>query len=538
MIRSFAHWRLQVGERIGLLDLCYGSTTLTGTITTVLELRKFGLVEVVLALVWALSPLGGQAMLRVVSFQPAGEVSFRQVQYLDSSNSTFPQSLVGRSNGGYTIPVAALFLASVGAPGTTRNSSMDTWGNMKIPMVEQLPGFQSMESTEWTNVDATSEPPIYSSLLGIPTANVPSTGNSTFTVETAYMNVNCPALNRVPYVDIVKTRASMSPSDPSTCPCNNTFMWGEISTLSSQEGKGGAARCGASSLDSRSLMYFSFDNDGNGTFANCSMTTSYVELQVDCTGWNCSTTAVRPSTKQNPSANHTVLDACEQGSFPYLFPYFMQTIASFTDWAGSGSSGYPSALQVYLANPDQTLNASAKAYIPSLHTTSPLDFSIRLSQIINTYWTASVATEAVYLGHAENFDILSSSTNNISLAKAEATVFTPSTIIHCNRGWLAPLVLASAIMFLSAWLALFTDLRTWIPKVLMNMSTLTRGNPNFNLPPGGGVLSDEERSRLLKGNRVRFGEVMVNTNVGDLVIGSCEEDGGMVARLSKGKSYR
>ena len=169
-----------------------------------------------------------------------------------------------------------------------------------------------------------TEPLVYSSLLGLPSANIPSSDNSTFLMETSYMNVSCPVLEKVPSDEILKTKTLMSPANSSTCACNNTFMWGEISTLSTQEGQGGAARCGgASTLDARSLMYFSFDNDGNGTFANCSMTTTYVEMRVDCVGWNCSTTAIRPSTKQNPSANHTVLDSCHSGSYPYLFPYFI-----------------------------------------------------------------------------------------------------------------------------------------------------------------------------------------------------------------------
>ena len=66
-LKGILCWRLERGERLGILDLLVGSTTLVNTITTQITLRIFSLIGPLLFVVWALSPVGGQASLRVMT---------------------------------------------------------------------------------------------------------------------------------------------------------------------------------------------------------------------------------------------------------------------------------------------------------------------------------------------------------------------------------------------------------------------------------------------------------------------------------------
>ncbi|KAH8890343.1 hypothetical protein GQ53DRAFT_824492 [Thozetella sp. PMI_491] len=543
-IRTWAHWRLQQGEQIGRLDLFYGSTTVTGTLSTMLELRRFGTLEILLAITWAFSPLGGQAILRVLSFEQGGVPSPITLPVLNMS-TTFPTSLTGGDNGGYSIPVETLILTSLGAPADVRGADQDTWGNLKVPLVESLAEYKGMENKDWIQLNDRAVN--YSSLIGIPLGNIDATRNSTFNLETSYMRMTCPEVRSSGAVTTLLNQMGSTNGTAGCAPtgCRASLQWGSIAALDRQQGRNAGARCAdPSGMDARVFQYFSFDSDpsqSNGTFANCTMTTSYVELAVQCAGVSCKTVSIRPSTLQtNPSANYTMFDYCPgEGNFPFVFPYFIRLLGSFA-W-GTQSSGQPSALQMGMLEPDQALNATARVYMPALYTLGPEAFSMRLTQVLNNYWLASVATEALFLGHPANYENLSNVTGSAILFKdVEGTGVTPVTVVHCNRGWLAPLVLSTAAMFVAAVCSLLLDGRISVPRIMMNMSTMTRGNPNFGLPDGAGALSDEERARLLRNMRVRFGESVAapaQGEVGSLAIGDCAEDGGRVAPYRRDRYY-
>lgn len=60
-------WRLESGERCGTLDVLAGSTSLTSTVVSLLQLRMVNFLGLFLATIWTLSPIGGQASFRQVT---------------------------------------------------------------------------------------------------------------------------------------------------------------------------------------------------------------------------------------------------------------------------------------------------------------------------------------------------------------------------------------------------------------------------------------------------------------------------------------
>ncbi|KAI5467163.1 hypothetical protein BGZ63DRAFT_19253 [Mariannaea sp. PMI_226] len=542
-IKTVAHWRLQQGERIGRLDLLYGSTTVVGTISTMIDMGEFGLVALMLVIVWVFSPLGAQSALRVLSIRPGYDTTFNSVPYFNTSTH-FPGALMTGDIGGYVSPPISLFLSSLGAPNSTKQSSLDTWGNVKIPILEMIPAYKGNKSADWISLGKNDSRPdlTYSSLIGIPIAAIPQNQNSTFTIETSYLNLHCDDLEQVKTGDMIEKGKEMEKASPANCEggdwqwnCCMNMTWGKLSTVPYPQGRTNSTplRCEESNPKyARQMAYLNWDNEG-GSYTKCSMSTTYVELSVECVGWNCISTHIRPSRlKSNPGPNHTIFDGSCNDQTQYTFSWFANVLNKLTQIQTGTGSPTVSLLQTYLVDPDHALNTTALYSQPAVNTLSKSVFSLRLGQIINTFWLASAATEPVFLGHPPDYDSLSLRTTGgesiIKVSNTNATFTTSVTRVRCDFGWLVPLALSTVIMLAAAVLTMAVDMEIQVPKMLMNMTTLTRADPKtFSLPPGGGGLRDEVRGKLIRDLRVRFG-IMKGNDINDYMTGICLEDGGNV----------
>ncbi|KAH0538087.1 hypothetical protein FGG08_005299 [Glutinoglossum americanum] len=538
-LKSICLWRLQEGEYIGLLDALLGSTTFTNTITTQVSLRSLHFVGVLLVLLWALSPIGGQASLRVLSFEPHPITNSATLQYMDTNSSY--EAYMAADTGSQLSPVDALFLSALAAPPTTKASSSDTWGNLKIPMLETIPGYSEKRAQTWLSVDAgnTNSTLTYSSLLGVPIANIPSRGNTTFNLETSYWVLNCSPLEPV---DSYADMNNLLNNTGSTVP-DWVASWGGINSTTLEVTPSGEFRCNAidPQMPPRTIQYVSYDSylgfgSNPGTKATCTVRTSYVELSVSCRGWDCNVGKIRQSTLPHQPTWYTGLDNCNgygpTPAFSWYAAYFARIIAGV-------HGAEPTALQLYFINPANPFNISAIYSMPPLYSVGSQSFAISLAQLLNTYWIASVGTEALVLGHPANFTALSFlALKATRFLHTTATITVNEEVMVCHWGWLIALLIATFAMFLAAVAKLVIDLQIWIPTLSMNISTIARNNPCFTLPHSGSALSDSKRSRLLRDMKARFGDVAPGDQVGYLMAGDCYEDGGHVLRFQKNRYYR
>jgi hypothetical protein len=532
---------LEIARRrvYGLLDAMLGSTTITNAITTQISLRSLHFVGILLVLLWALSPIGGQASLRVLSFEPHSITNSATLQYMDTNSSY--EMYMAADTGSLLSPVDALFLSAMAAPPTMKASSSDTWGNLKIPMLETIPGYPEERAQTWLSVDAgnTHSPPVYSSLLGAPIANIPNRGNTKFNLETSYWVLNCPSLEPV---DSYADMNTLMNNTGGTAP-NWVATWGGINSTTPEVTPSGEFRCYAADpqMPPRTIQYVSYDSyrgygSKAGTKATCTVRTSYVELSVSCRGWDCNVSKIRRSTLPHQPTGYTGLDSCNgygpTPAFTWYAPYFARIITGV-------HPAEPTALQVYFFNPANPFNISAVYSMPALYRVGSQSFAVSLAQLLNTYWIASVGTEALVLGHPANFSALSSlALNATRFSYTTATNTVTEEVMVCHWGWLVALLIATFAMFLAAVAKLIIDLQIRIPTLSMNMSIITRSNPYFALPHGGSALSDTKRSRLLRDVKARFGDVAPEDQVGYLVVGDCYEDGGHVLRFQKNRYYR
>ncbi|KAI0855082.1 hypothetical protein F4860DRAFT_521981 [Xylaria cubensis] len=556
-LRSLALYRLQVGEKIGYLDLLFGSTTLGSAIETLFErrFRYFDINSVGLLLLWALSPLGGQATLRVIGYDDVLTTRPLELSYLDYTRSTFPDLLLGDDLGASTIASASAFVSSFSSPISFQTSASDLWGNVKTPVLETLPGYKSANPGDWVRVPVDSTEISYASLIGVPIGNVPEIGRTQFQTEVAYWDMECPNFRAGTLQDIFDTSSLFPQQNISGSPIysihtpdlqGGASTWGWI--LSNTSAESVNQRCYSNSTSDpprRQLMYRSWndvsdDPESDQTVANCSIGTSYVEVSVHCDGWHCGVDRVRRSL-QHPKAYSTAvtgLDSCYNLYYPsYVVSQFFWLLLRAVDNQLT-SSAQPGILQFYIQHPNRT-----QGYFQDIHLNDIGNetFAQRFSVLLNTYWSAIYNNNLTSNGLFDNtllFDDNFYFENPITNTTGTTTISESRFVF--NRAWYAVLVISSSTLFFTAFCKLILDLHILIPDLQMNASTLLRGNMDYclNAPDNGTAMDDNDRSRLLRYHRVRFGHRLMGVkHAGELGIGELKEEGGFVKHLTKGDKY-
>lgn len=563
-IRSLAMWRLQTGERIYLLDLLLGSTTFGSTVATQLErqITQVDIVSLLLLVLWSLSPLGGQASLRVASYQDFPIIETLKLNYLDFSNASFPYGMCTGDTGPQLDIINSAFMASLASSLSVKESPLDPWGNIKIPVIESLPGYHSENEEEWVVFPGYSEATPYSSLIGIPVANISRTGITEFSLETAYWNLQCPeyGYSNLSTADswLEEVKAAVEGCSDS-CPVYNEVIsdgslvdgvimrWGAI--LSKTREGDVVRRCQEEATEdtpTRQIFLESWNDRGTNRAkirATCNLATTYVEVTVKCQGWDCEVSRIRKSQnhRRHKSPSYTVLDACSSDSWEGSAAAFLVNFVDATDHYLKSSSAM-GVLQGYIFSPDRPFSelVSPNSYL-DLSVIGNKSFAMRFSQLLNSYFSAYYNYNLTFERHPQGLAYDGSYYfSKDPTTEAIGTNTRLETRFVFSRGWMVVLVLATSVMLTSGVIKFVFDLKIWIPDLLMNVSTLLRGSmPHCpNLPFGGTTLDDSDRSRLLKDRMVRFGNIRAEDgSAGELWIGELAEDEGHVTEVARDKTY-
>lgn len=194
-----------------------GSQTLFSAFKYAFALRSFTLSTLLLLILWTINPIGGQASLRMISLDPNIASESPNIAYLASNPLISLQAdvLVGASSYSMYRPyISSLYGTTLFAPEAAtqysnkstdntgfddlisrlgglkpavRRVTTDIWGNIRIPVLHLLPGYDSLAEDLWVEVPTDQIPP-YSSIIGIPLRQLPpsNVGNLTFNIETNY----------------------------------------------------------------------------------------------------------------------------------------------------------------------------------------------------------------------------------------------------------------------------------------------------------------------------------------------------------------
>jgi hypothetical protein len=556
-------------------------------------LARFSIIASALVLLWALSPLGGQASLRLM-YKTNITTSYDQgLRYMDTgslgnmyTNEAFVNSNdLGAHGEGLPLTVAALYQAAVVQSLEHKQGPVDLWGNVKIPRVDRLD--RSLADADgWISFTTPSSVESFSSLLGLPIINIPKTGVIEFSVESVYvalappseitfgpvryysgtdsvymfsgLNVTCPACINWEHNDgydynLQTARSMLLYGEPFPQP-NATIM------------------ANASYSAPRSIRFESgikgdddLSTSGTVTFL-CPVIQHFVETTVRCSFGDCTATRVRPSTTDQRNQNAT--------SFDLWGTFALDMMTSISN-----------AKAIMVSSPSELfMNDSIATPIPSgiqsyknmanLTRVDPQILADRASMLLNTALQIFMAP-AGFTGDLPTsnltiygFPHIPANGVNVSLAALNGTVSRndptrdskgPEDLVHqfiladapfiaadttaaitdffevykVDYAWVAVLILSSAALVITGIAGMTLGSYVRAPDVFDPLMAMTYNNPHLNIPGHHSTLSATERARLLSSLTVRLGDVQPYSEMGKISLGQTAE----VKRLVRGRLY-
>ena len=470
-------------------------------------------------------------------------ISNSTVRYLDTTQATKfysekPEDLVEVIAG----PINALYASSLMGPETAKLASMDQWGNIKIPYFDRLSKNLTVNSKGWISLSGLKPGEIiYSSLLGVPVSQSlgrgideePKVANTTWTMSTTYLSLFCDTKSREPLIPL-NTPISNG---------ENNRTWHSRSTFSSQLfsiAVDGFISPNSTLESSHSISAFtnatnassfphtlrfqapiwtediSLNATANLTFASayCSFSQQYVDVEVQCSGTgsttgtgnqDCGVTAIRESLVTHAPPEVTVLGF----EFAFSMLSYLLPLATGESVTG-GVLPQSTATELFLSGTEATLSHLTKADL-SLLTQSEME--IRLGQVLNTYYMASLAP----YGMTGNL-----TAGNAKETESEAEVTVWENRYSVNEKWLAMYFISCAVLLAAVVCGIALKVVVVAPDILGWVSSLTRDNPYAGAPEGGSAMNGWERTKLLGGLRVRIGDIGGSGSVGYIALGAEE----------------
>ncbi|KAK5712126.1 hypothetical protein LTR15_012195 [Elasticomyces elasticus] len=320
-LKATAAFKLERGASVGSLEYLLGSRTLFSAVTTHVELRTFRLIAPLLMILWALSPIGSQASSRVISAELRPTNVSATLQYLDVKS---PFTMLGASDLSSLGPaVRGVFSSALISSESSKEAPEDGFSNIKIPMLEIFAGQGATLDNIWYN---TSEPKgnSFSSILGLPLLGAALEGSSYFELETSYMYADCSVTMESSKQWTVQPGFAANNVSGSASVSSNylTIVYDALHGTNS-------------SLPRRLVVY---DRGGKGvTTASCTLTTTFIEARIECTGGGCSCEAVRRTVNNQSSSALTVLDYASPDTTLQAF-FFFQSLVEATGTVHPASS--------------------------------------------------------------------------------------------------------------------------------------------------------------------------------------------------------
>lgn len=466
------------------------------------------MVGVLLVILWALSPLGGQASLRVVGTKIEATEAATTIQYINTSSPVLDYEYDGGDTSSEFVPVDALFTAALISPSTTQAGAIDAWGNFRIPWIESL-GSSTMGAAGWYPIPNNLSNDDYSSLIGISLSAINSSANvtTTFGIEASYWLLDCSYLGNL--------------TGNTTTLAGGKSMNMDLLTSDS----------GPRDINiPRSVVYA----DQVATYAdlfhnqaNCTMQTSYVEVSVSCSEDQCTATDMRKSQTPHRPTGWTLLDSAGVTGFEWFAIAFVGALLL-------GHESYPSPYQNFIIDPQKPYITSTT----SLKSVGTRIFAVRLGQLMNTYLMTMLDPPAVPQGlQNSDFSADADATVGTQQLSAAATLTTTREVVTCDDGWLAVLVVSAAITAILGVCGLVATLCRRGPELGLNISGLIKDSPFIEQSSGGSTLDASERARLCKKIIVKYGDVKSDEEVGYISIGSATEGIHSVGTLKGGRLY-
>jgi len=260
--------------------------------------------------------------------------------------------------------------------------------------------------------------------------------------------------------------------------------------------------------------------------STCTLTITYVEVQIHCGASGCVARKIRP-TAGRASSIRTPFD-----DYDFAVSFFEGLLLS---------SGVPSVNITTV-----TEGSVVPDDLDTENTPSGPSFTILLTQLINTYFTASrdsansiidFTSSSVFFEQIQSLVYGKTPDPNSPwlVLRMKGAAYNPQYALSIP--WIVIDFISSQILFLAAIAALWLRKHTLAPDIFSYVSSLTRDNPNLSLPDGGTTLSGIERARLMKNVKIKIADVVPLDPVGRVGLTYAHSGSQQDGRLRKEKQY-
>ncbi|KAF2625690.1 hypothetical protein BU25DRAFT_345329 [Macroventuria anomochaeta] len=509
-LRRVGLYMAEKGSTVGTLERVIGCQSLFSAIERQYTLRHFDVLGVLILLVWLLSPVGGQSSLRLLTNQPQMVYSITPAWYYPMQAYIWA-SLLGFNNAMRFHHISVPYMAALQSSSQTINSSRDMWGNLKIPDIKYLDGYQANKSIgTWLHIGNDTQL-TYTSLLGMPIFGISTPGNSTFNLTSHYWSIDCEKASgnysRTPWLS--------SETELST-----------YALITFNESLAAGAR---TVYSSRKPLTKGSTLSGNITETYVVSATCYaqpirVETHIACWGTTCRAQAMRELDWNQLDDQRLILYS------NYTDILRNMTTADKANAEGAATQSQMTetfiAGQILLAGYATSLDGSWV----DIETLSKQVLSSRLQQAINTYWDASVGNMHRSWEHQPDDrppEVCIVRQRECRSRKLNWNVTEFHSEKHsgeqyaCNSGYAVITIAISCFLFLAAVLSLILGIITTAPDILGFVSTAARNNVYFEdrVPS---YFDGLEATRALKDIKVRIGDVAGDNEVGRVAFTSLE----------------
>lgn len=508
LLTAVAAWKLERGISVLSLEYLLRSRTTFSAVTSPLVLKSVNLITPAIIVFWALSPLGGQAALRVLDTVPNAHKQPWNCSYLEVRPGSPP--VYGADGSVANSTVIATFAAALATPPESKEGKLDIWGNVKIPMIEPYLG---VDVDKWYTLEDSFD--VYSSLVGLPVKPLEPfhpTFNYTFRVNTSYITTSCTANNRS--VDL-------------------GGWWDYVDQHREfSNGKGLIVETSNPSRSGTKPRLFQVTSYQPGKLTNvfCELGTTFVEVEIECHHSQCGAVRIRYTPGAKPSNLTFVDDLQDAGEGKGRIDHaFLQMFVNTTEPRRNGSFYLPSPTELYLFSADEPY-AVTPTWDNAWNSGSRKDwerggkmFPKRFTQLLNTFWIASLTP----LGAAQfNKFAAPGAKHGAAPAGLTATGYKTSNerVLAVDKAWLAVLYVASLTMFLSALAAAALGVKRRGPDILDYATTFIRDNPYSSVSTGENSMEDgADRTHRLRKVRLCIGDVKPDAEEGYVALATVDK---------------
>jgi hypothetical protein len=285
--------------------------------------------------------------------------------------------------------------------------------------------------------------------------------------------------------------------------------------------------------------------------ASCTITQTYVEAMVRCPSQNnCTVAKIRESRTADKA--HSPLTALDGATFPKAL--ILNTTFSLPEDVEERQQRYTKniartffgffvnattvndksrliqhlgPLESYFARPDAPFKASEGANGPGETSQRPITdvgdqlFSWRLTQLMNTYWLASIEPFSVISG-IDVDAIVAQYAKPVS--STPGRMYVERIVLRCHMPYFAVLLVISLGLCAIGLVTAYLDATRRGPDVLDDFVNSLRHNPYVHVDTLGPSMQDgQEISRRLRNTVVQMGDVRPDDHVGYVAIGTPNE---------------